>query len=132
MSESFEVWRIITEFSNYEVSNLGRVRNATTHKVLKTFGEGALGSVKLTGYQGPVSRGVRRLMQQAFEISEAGEKWVTCKDAYQYSVSNMGRVMNNKTGRILKPNKNGQVTLMDVGWRVCRTVSKLVKEHFET
>ena len=35
-----EVWKAISDFNNYEVSNLGRVRNITTGKVLKPVLDG--------------------------------------------------------------------------------------------
>ena len=32
----FEQWRTIDEYPNYQVSNLGRVMNITTNKILKS------------------------------------------------------------------------------------------------
>jgi hypothetical protein len=33
-----EVWKIIEDFENYEISNLGRVKNKKTNRVLKNIG----------------------------------------------------------------------------------------------
>lgn len=122
-----EIWRSIAEATQYEVSNLGNVRNTVTKKLLRP---NKANSVLLYSGGEAVRRGVSRLRAMAFDPSEAGETWRTCKDAYMYSVSSLGRVMNNKTGRVLKPNAKGQVILMDAGWRLCRSISKLVQAEF--
>lgn len=62
------------------------------------------------------------------------EEWETIAEARSYEISNLGRVRNKKTGRILRPSINRagqqQVVLMDAGIRVGRTVDKLVEFHF--
>lgn len=61
------------------------------------------------------------------------EQWERIAEAVKYAVSSEGRVKNLKTGRILKINMIGKtptVTLMDGGWRLTRSVSKLMKEAF--
>jgi hypothetical protein len=62
------------------------------------------------------------------------EVWRVIRDARNYEVSDLGRVRNRKTGRILKAGKNtagqDQVVLMDGGFRLGRGVRSLVKKEF--
>ena len=62
------------------------------------------------------------------------EKWKPIEDFEGYLISDKGRVMNSKTGRILKPSDNGfgyyQVSLSKNGQRTMKRVSRLVGEAF--
>lgn len=61
------------------------------------------------------------------------ESWKQVPEAYKYAVSNLGRVKNLQTGRILKVQmiaKTPTVTMMDAGYRLCRSIPKLVSEVF--
>ena len=56
------------------------------------------------------------------------------KDFENYSVSNLGRVINNSTNRILKPGLNGRgyyiVSLCQDGIKITKTIHTLVGETF--
>lgn len=62
------------------------------------------------------------------------EIWRTVVEAPGYEVSNMGRVRNRRTGRILKPSRSAErhdkVNLRDAGFTITRSVGKLRKEAF--
>lgn len=63
----------------------------------------------------------------------ASEIWAAITEASKYEISNIGRVRNVNTGRILKQvmiGKTPTVTMMDAGFRLCRSVPKLVREAF--
>ena len=62
-----EVWRSIDGHVNYQVSNVGRIRNANTGKVLRGIShtEGYL-HVKLTGTQGRRNEFIHRLVAHEF------------------------------------------------------------------
>lgn len=61
------------------------------------------------------------------------EMWTTIVEASKYEISNLGKVRNIKTGRVLKQamiGKTPTVTMMDAGFRLCRSVPKLMREAF--
>ena len=61
------------------------------------------------------------------------ETWRAIAEATKYEVSDLGNVRNTVTGRILKQTLIGKtptVTMMDHGFRLCRSVPKLVYEAF--
>lgn len=61
------------------------------------------------------------------------EIWRTITEAPNYEISSEGRVRNKKTGRVLKLHSIGKVpivTLMDGGFRLTRSVPKLVEQTF--
>jgi hypothetical protein len=63
------------------------------------------------------------------------DEWKTVADAWEYEINREGKVRNKKTGRILKPFKNGtveQVTFSDHGYRLTRSVQTLIHQAFET
>jgi len=62
-----EVWRSIDSFPNYQVSNVGRVRNATTGKILKqTTGSSGYNKVSLYNVRGFKSIAVHILVVHEF------------------------------------------------------------------
>ena len=71
-----ESWRVISEHPNYEVSNMGNVRNAITKKILKPYSDnrGYL-KVKLDG----VGRRVHILVARAFIPNEENKPIVNHK-----------------------------------------------------
>lgn len=128
-----EIWRVIEEARSYQVSNLGRVKNIHTGRILKPNLSTGTASVLLRHNGQSLRRGVPKLVAMAFDATEAGETWETCKDAVRYSVSTLGRVRNNSTGRILKPVTRGKhtyVSLWDAGWHITMRVSALVKQAY--
>lgn len=62
------------------------------------------------------------------------EIWRVVFEAPTYEVSNMKRIRNRRTGRILKPRDNGQgveiVSLRDAGFTITRSVDRLHKTAF--
>lgn len=62
------------------------------------------------------------------------EQWRNIKEFDNYFVSNQGRIMNGKTGRILRPADDGhgyeQVCLSKNGQRTMKRISRLVGEAF--
>lgn len=63
-----EDWTIIEEFSNYSISNLGRVKNNSTGKTLKgrDNGNGYLSVILYRGNSKQYSRYIHRLVGEAF------------------------------------------------------------------
>jgi hypothetical protein len=63
------------------------------------------------------------------------ERWRRIEEAVWYDVSDMGRVRNRRTNRILKPsrNKNGceKVNLRDADYTITRSVEALRKKAFD-
>lgn len=62
-----EIWKTVAEFPNYEVSNLGRVRNKLTLKILSTF-DLPKGYEVVSFHEGRISykRLVHRVVAEAF------------------------------------------------------------------
>lgn len=62
-----EIWKTISDFNNYEVSNLGNIRNITTGKVLKSSDNGR-GYLKVILYQNnkKYTKKIHRLVAEAF------------------------------------------------------------------
>ena len=62
-----EVWKTISEFPNYQVSSLGRVRNISTGRVLKGFDNG-YGYLKVELFKAGkgYTRKIHRLVAEAF------------------------------------------------------------------
>lgn len=62
------------------------------------------------------------------------EIWRNVTEAPLYEVSNMGRIRNRRTGRVLRPRNNGKgveiVSLRDAGFTITRSVEKLHKTAF--
>lgn len=63
------------------------------------------------------------------------EVWRTVVEAPTYEVSNLGRVRNRRTGRILRTSKSKErqekVNLRDAGFTITRSVHKIRKDAFE-
>lgn len=131
-----EVWMPIDGAPNYEVSSEMRVRNVRTGRILKYSHPYYRPRVLLMIHGERVSAAVEDLAFDAFNRDpETGEIWQTVGDAWNYEVSDRGRVRNRHTGRILRPYYNSltgrpQVTMMDAGVRITRQVRSLVSEAF--
>lgn len=60
-------------------------------------------------------------------------EWRTISEAPNYEINVAGQVRNKKTGRILKQQQIGRVsivTMMDAGFRLTRSVPLLVDRTF--
>ena len=64
-----EEWRSISEFMNYQVSNIGRIRNAKTGKILKTTLNNTYPSVSLQNNGKQFLKRVRRLVATEFILN---------------------------------------------------------------
>ena len=60
-----EEWKDISDYENYEVSNLGNIRNKKTRRVLKSYNKGGYAVVGLSKTKGKIFP-VHRLVCQAF------------------------------------------------------------------
>lgn len=69
-----------------------------------------------------------------FLLDDIDEEWLTIDEFPDYVVSDLGRVKNVRTGRIIVPRDNGhevlQVNLSQRGYSASRQVKKLVAEAF--
>lgn len=63
-----EIWRPISGFPGYELSNAGRVRNAGRTRILPTFRSGAATSVKLTRKGKKYERAIVLLCEKTFGV----------------------------------------------------------------
>jgi hypothetical protein len=132
-----EIWRDIPWAPKYEVSNDGRVRNVRTGRILKYSNFNSRSGVGLMVNGELTYVNVSRLVQEIFGHDKRPyERWRIVECAWDYEVSDQGRVRNLKTGRILKPYKNcktglEQVTLMVDGYRLTRSIRKLMEEAFD-
>ena len=74
MSE--EVWKVIEEFPNYSISNIGRVRNSRTQRILKTTTRCDYLRVSLWKNNKGVSKDIHRLLALAFILNPENKKQV--------------------------------------------------------
>jgi len=63
-----EEWKDIYDFENYEVSNLGNVRNKKTGRILKSYDKGGYAVISLSKTKGKIFQ-VHRLVCQAFILN---------------------------------------------------------------
>ena len=63
-----EEWKNIQDYENYEVSNLGNVRNKKTGRILKSYNKGGYAVVGLSKTKGKIFQ-VHRLVCQAFILN---------------------------------------------------------------
>ena len=61
-----EEWQVINEFPNYDISNLGNIRNNKTGKALKSCIKGGYANINLTNGKHRQSCKIHRLVALAF------------------------------------------------------------------
>ena len=85
-----EVWRSVDGYMNYQVSNIGRVRNATTGKILKLT-DNTHGYLRLTlsNHEGQNKFSVHQLVAQEFLEKPANDG-----EVYQIDHINRNRLDN--------------------------------------
>ena len=101
-----EDWRIIRPYSNYEVSDIGRVRNAKTGRILKplTHGHGYY-YVGLSTQNKVKKHLVHRLVAEEFITNEDGKANVDHRDGNKANncVSNLWWVSKSDCNMNQKP-----------------------------
>jgi hypothetical protein len=110
MSES-EIWKQIEDYENYEVSNLGNVRNNKTNRVLKAYNRGGYYCVGLSKKSKLKTYNVHRLVAQTFIQNIDNNPQVNHKDknSLNNNVNNLEWV-TNKENSIHRSNGVTQTT----------------------
>lgn len=129
------MWKDIKEFSNYELSNDGEVRNKVTKKIKATHLKNDKPFVRLYKDNRPHSLSINKLLRQHFpEDNLDGEEWKEVKDFNNYSVSTKGRVRSHITHTNLKPILWGDYYHVSLNNRVekniLKTIHQLVAQAF--
>ena len=114
-----EVWRSIDGYVNYQVSNVGRIRNANTGKVLRGIShtEGYL-HVKLTGTQGRRNEFIHRLVAREFIDNPDNKR---CVDHINYdktdnAVNNLRWATHSENSRNMSKRNHASSKYLGVCW----------------
>jgi hypothetical protein len=78
--EEIEIWKPITDFSNYEVSTFGNIRNIITNKMLKIGVKDGYANIALTHNKNKQTFKVHRLVALAFIENPENKSDVNHKD----------------------------------------------------
>jgi hypothetical protein len=128
MNETKTEWQSVPEFPKYEVSEDGRVRNVMTGVTLKPKN----GWVNLRRDGEGHAHKVSRLVNDARGVPTIslieGEAWARI-EGFPHAVSNLGRVINIKTGRVLE-STHGQAHLRCGMLKTTRNVRVAVARAF--
>ena len=116
-----EEWRIIKDFPNYSVSNLGNIINNKTNKLMKLNNKGGYFHISLMNNQSKKSLKVHRLVALAFIDNSEDKPEVNHKNKNKLdnTISNlewMTRKENNQhrsIGLIYNSNKNKPINRLD-------------------
>ncbi len=122
MEDSEELWKTIDEFENYEVSNLGKVRNKTTGRILKPTCRGGYQIIGLCKNSKGKTTPIHRLVALAFIPNPENKPQVNHIDKNRSNniVSNLewNTALENNTHRskgvIQTTNQNIKVWRVDI------------------
>ena len=99
-----EEWKPITGYENYEISNLGRVRNLKTDKLLKPFCQKDSDKITYSLYRKPVA--LSTLMRENWRYEwikelEDGEEATAMKNHPNHFITTHGRIFSLHQYRFL-------------------------------
>jgi len=153
-----EIWKIIEDFPNYEVSNMGRVKSlrkwrGISNRILKPYKmDNGYHQIKICKNGRKYSKYIHILIFENFEAESIkkidneikirnldGECWKIVRDFPNYMISNMGRIKRIKYGRgttigkILTPcisNEYLNIRISKNGKQYTKKIHRLVLENF--
>ena len=135
-----EVWRIIKGFTNYSVSNCGRIRNNQTGRILKPYFNKTTGYLKIHLFQdGKILRvAVHRLVAIAFvKNNDERKKLVThldgnSKNNYAKNLSWVIRIVHRNKWKPGMTNQPITVNLVDKDGSILKTFKSIKEAQKET
>lgn len=116
-----EEWRVITEYPNYSVSNLGNVMNNQTNKIMRLTVKGGYSHVGLTNETNKKTLKVHRLVSLSFIENPENKPEVNHKNKNKVDnnvnnlewVTRKENMQHRSIGLIYKSNKNKPVFRLD-------------------
>jgi hypothetical protein len=128
---TYEIWKIIDEFPNYSISNLGRIKNTNTNLILKPCLKSGYFNVSLTNNKFKKNCKIHRLVAFAFIPNPENKSDVNHKDKNKLNnnLSNlewMTRKENNLhrcKDIIIKTNKNKHVN------RINKNTNEIIEKY---
>ena len=118
-----EVWRSVDGYVNYQVSNIGRVRNANTGKILNgTFHTGGYLQVKLTSTQGRRNEFIHRLVAHEFIDNPDSKRCVDHinHDKTDNTVINLRWATHSENSRNMSKQNHTSSKYLGVSWEFRR------------
>jgi hypothetical protein len=116
-----EIWKPIENYENYHISNLGRVKNINTNKIMKLNSKGGYLGVSLVNDLNRKNFKIHRLVALAFIPNPENKSDVNHidKNKHNNNISNLEwntRAENNRHGKlnvIITTNKNKPINRID-------------------
>ena len=112
-----EEWRVINNFPNYSVSNLGNVKNNITNKIMRQNVKGGYKNISLTNDKKRTSCKVHRLVALSFIPNPDNKPTVNHKDKNKCNnvldnlewMTTEEQMQHKSIGLVYKSNKNRQI-----------------------